>query len=219
MGAFAFPEPLYPIADADSCADVVALAEAVLAGGARLIQLRAKRAATRELIDLGRAVRARAERAGARLVLNDRADVARLIGCGVHLGQDDLPPAAARAILGPDAVIGVSTHDLTQLDAAVRDGIADYLAYGPIFPTRSKANPDPVQGLDALRAARARCPLPLVAIGGITAETIPAVRAAGADAVAVIGAIAGAADPTGATRALRLAAKGPRDQSSSISAG
>jgi thiamine-phosphate pyrophosphorylase len=210
MGAFAFPDPLYPIADADSCADVVALADAILAGGARLLQLRAKRATTGELIDLGRAVRERAERAGAPLILNDRADVARLIGCGVHLGQDDLPPAAARALLGPDAVIGFSTHDLAQLDAAVREGIADYLAYGPVFATRSKANPDPVQGLDALRAARARCPLPLVAIGGITAETIAAVRAAGADAVAVIGAIAGADDPTAATRALGAAARGPR---------
>lgn len=210
MGVFAFPDPLYPIADADSGADVVALAEAILAGGARLLQLRAKRATTRELIDLGRAVKAHAARAGALLILNDRADVARLIGCGVHLGQDDLPPAAARALLGPDAVIGFSTHNLDQLDAAAREGTADYLAFGPVFATRSKANPDPVQGLDALRAARARCPLPLVAIGGITAETIPAVRAAGADAVAVIGAIAGADDPTDATRALGLAAQAPR---------
>lgn len=207
---FAFPDPLYPIADADSCADVVALAEAILAGGARLIQLRAKRATTRELIDLAGAVHARAARAGAIMILNDRADVARLIGCGVHLGQDDLPPAAARAILGPDAFIGFSTHTPAQMDAAVRAGGVDYLAFGPIFATASKANPDPVQGLDGLAAARARCPLPLVAIGGITLATIPSVRAAGADAVALIGAIAGAADPTAATRVLAAAARAGR---------
>jgi thiamine-phosphate pyrophosphorylase len=189
---------------------VVGLAAAILAGGARLLQLRAKRATTRELIALARAVRAAVDRAGARLILNDRADVARLVGTGVHLGQDDLPPAAARAILGPDAVIGFSTHTLEQMEAAVRAGGVDYLAYGPIFATRSKANPDPTQGLAALAAARARCPLPLVAIGGLSAETIPAVRAAGADAVAVIGAIAGAADPTAATRHLRAVAAASR---------
>jgi len=207
MAAFAFPHPLYPIADADSCADVVALAEAILAGGARLLQLRAKRATTRELIALARAVRERAVRAGALLILNDRTDVARLVGTGVHLGQDDLPPAAARTILGPDAVIGFSTHNLAQLDAAVRAGGVDYLAFGPIFATRSKENPDPELGAHLLAQARARCPLPLVAIGGITVETIPAVRAAGADAVAVIGAIASAADPAEATRRLRAAAE------------
>ena len=207
-GAFSFPDALYPIADADSCGDVVALATAILAGGARLLQLRAKNATTRELIALARAVRADADRAGALLVLNDRADVARLVGTGVHLGQDDLPPDAARAMLGPDAVIGFSTHNLAQLDEAVRAGGVDYLAFGPIFATRSKENADPALGIAALAAARARCPLPLVAIGGLTAATIPAVRAAGADAVAVIGAIAGTADPTAATRALRAVAHG-----------
>lgn len=208
-GAFAFPDALYPIADADSGADVVLLAQAMLAGGARLLQLRAKRATTRELIELARAVRDAADRAGALLILDDRADVARLVGTGVHLGQDDLPPAAARALLGPDAVIGFSTHNREQLAAAVRAGGVDYLAFGPIFATRSKANPDPVLGVSQLADVRSRCPLPLVAIGGITAATIPAVRAAGADAVAVIGAIAGAPDPIAATRALRALALAP----------
>jgi thiamine-phosphate pyrophosphorylase len=204
--AFAFPDALYPIADADSYADVLALAEAILAGGARLLQLRAKRATTRELIALARAVQERAQRAGALLILNDRADVARLVGTGVHLGQDDLPPAAARAMLGPNTVIGFSTHNLAQLETAVRAGTADYLAFGPIFQTRSKADPAPELGLDMLAAARPQCPLPLVAIGGITADTITSVRRAGADAVAVIGAIAAAADPAAATRELRVAA-------------
>jgi thiamine-phosphate pyrophosphorylase len=125
----------------------------------------------------------------------------------VHLGQDDLPPAAARAILGPDKVIGFSSHNLDQVDAAIREGGIDYLAFGPIFATASKRDPDPLQGLAALAAARARCPLPLVAIGGITQATLAEVLAAGADAVALIGAIAGAADPREATRTLLAAAR------------
>ncbi|MEO8603206.1 MAG: thiamine phosphate synthase [bacterium] len=203
---FRFPDRLYPIADADSCADVVGLAEAIVAAGARLLQLRAKSASTRELIDLARAVMVRTDRAGAALIVNDRADVARLVGAaGVHLGQDDLPPAAARAILGPDAVIGFSTHDVAQLEDAVRDGVTDYLAFGPIFPTRSKANPDATQGIQSLAAARAACPRPLVAIGGIGAANLADVLAIGVDAAAVIAAIAGAPDPAAATRALLLA--------------
>lgn len=205
---FRFPAQLYPIADADSCDDVVTLVDAMLAAGVPLLQLRAKSATTRDLVDLARAVKARTDRAGAALIVNDRADVARLIGAaGVHLGQDDLPPAAARAVLGADAIIGFSTHDAGQLDAAVRDGVADYLAYGPIFPTRSKTNPDPTQSLAALAAVRARCPRPLVAIGGIAIETLPDVLAAGADAAAVIAAIARAPDPQAATRELLALAR------------
>jgi thiamine-phosphate pyrophosphorylase len=200
---FTFPDPLYPIADASPGGDVVALAQAILAGGARLLQLRAKDVPTGDLVALARAVKRHTDRAGARLIINDRADVARVVGAaGVHLGQDDLPPAAARAIVGPTALIGWSTHNADQLDAAVRAGDIDYVAFGPIFATRSKRNPDPVQGLAALAAVRARCPLPLVAIGGIDATTMAPALAAGADAVAVIGAICGADDPTAATRAL-----------------
>lgn len=184
------------------------LARAILAGGARLVQLRAKDAPSGEFVALARAVKALADRAGARLIIDDRADVARLVGAaGVHLGQDDLPAAAARALLGPEALIGLSTHNLEQVEAALSAGGIDYLAFGPIFPTASKANPDPVQGLDALRLVRARCPLPLVAIGGIGAARLPAVLAAGADAAAVIGAVAGAPDPERATRELLTAAR------------
>lgn len=205
---FSFPDPLYPIADAAPGRDVVALAEAILAGGARLLQLRAKDATTRAMAELARAVKKRTDRAGARLIVNDRADIARLVGAaGVHLGQDDLPPAAARAILGPGAIIGFSTHTLDQVDAALRAGAIDYLAFGPIFATSSKRNPDPAQGLAALGAVRARSSLPLVAIGGIDASTLAAVLAAGADAAAVIGAIAVSPDPAQATRALLAAAR------------
>ncbi|MGH7786294.1 MAG: thiamine phosphate synthase, partial [Candidatus Binatia bacterium] len=170
---FRFPSPVYPIADAVDGRDTLALAEALLAGGARLLQLRAKTLATGAFVELARAVKAAADRAGALLIINDRTDIARLIDAGgVHLGQDDLPPADARALLGQDKVIGVSTHTLDQVDAALAAGAIDYLAFGPIFATRSKRDPDPVQGLDALRATRARCPLPLVAIGGIDATTL-----------------------------------------------
>ena len=206
--AFAFSDPLYPIADAAGGRDAVALAVAILAGGATLLQLRAKDAATAELVALARAIKARTDAAGARLIINDRADVARLVGAaGVHLGQDDLPPAAARAILGPAAVIGFSTHSQEQVAAALRDGAIDYLAFGPIYATTSKRGADPAQGLVALSAVRTRCALPLVAIGGIDASTVADVLAAGADAVAVIGAVAGAADPAAALRALRRAAR------------
>jgi len=142
------------------------------------------------------------------LIVNDRVDVAALVGAaGVHLGQEDLPAAAARAQLGPRAIIGLSTHDPVQLDAAVREGIADYLAYGPVFVTTSKARPDPTQGLAALAAARRRCPHPLVAIGGIDGDRLADVLATGADAVAVIAAIARAGDPEAATRTLLAAAR------------
>jgi len=206
---FAFPHALYPIVDAAPGRDVLALTDAVLGAGVAFLQLRAKDTPTAALVELARAVKARADRAGARLIINDRTDVARLIGAaGVHLGQDDLPPTAARAMLGPEAVIGFSTHNADQLDAALRDGGMDYLAFGPIFATVNKRDPDPVQGLAALAVARARCPLPLVAIGGIDGATLADVLASGADAAAVIGAINSAADPHAATRALLAAAHG-----------
>jgi len=137
MARFAFSDPLYPIADARAGRDALALIEAMLAGGARLVQLRAKDMPVGALVELARAATARTARAGARLIVNDRADVARVVGAaGVHLGQEDLPPAAARAILGPDAIIGLSTHNAEQVAAAVRGGgidattIADVLTAG-----------------------------------------------------------------------------------------
>ena len=200
---FRFHQSLYPIADASACRDVLSLTDAILAGGARLVQLRAKDLRTADLVRLARQVLQRTTRVGAQLIFNDRVDVAKLIGAtGVHLGQEDLPPAAARDILGPSAVIGFSTHNPAQVDAAIAAGGIDYLAYGPVFATTNKRNPDPVQGIAAIRAVRARCGLPLVAIGGISAATIDDVLAAGADAVAVIAAIASAQDPAAATRAL-----------------
>jgi thiamine-phosphate pyrophosphorylase len=210
LTAFRFPAPLYPIVDAGGAPGrtEVALAEAVLGAGAPLLQLRVKARPTRDLIEIARAVKALADRVGAALIVNDRADVAALIdAAGVHLGQDDLPPPAARAIVGPAKIVGFSTHSPAQLAAAVRAGSIDYVAFGPIFPTRSKENPDPVQGIESLSAVRRLCPLPLVAIGGIDRTTLPAVLGTGADAVALIGAISGASDPAAATRELLAAAR------------
>jgi thiamine-phosphate pyrophosphorylase len=205
MKPLAFPSRLYPIVDAFGSADrsPIELAEAILAGGAPLIQLRLKTEASGRFVEIARAVKTLADRSSACLIINDRADVAKLIdAAGVHLGQDDLPVAAARSILGPDKIIGCSTHNLDQVERATRDGVADYIGFGPIYPTASKTQPDPVQGLDGLRAARRATPLPIVAIGGITAATIPDVLAAGADAVAMIGEIVRAADVQAKVREL-----------------
>jgi thiamine-phosphate pyrophosphorylase len=160
-------------------------------GGARLIQLREKHAGARDFfLESAAALRVARER-HALLIINDRVDIALASGAdGVHLGQDDLPPEAARKLLGERAVIGFSTHTYEQALAASRLPI-DYLAIGPIFPTFSKENPDPVVGLEELRRIRAALPpsLPLVAIGGITLENAAETLAAGADSLALIGAL------------------------------
>lgn len=132
--------------------------------------------------------------AGGTFILNDRADVALAVDAhGVHLGQDDLPVESARAQLGAEKLIGYSTHVLDQVREAETTS-ANYIAFGPIFPTRSKAHPDPQVGLDGLRSARKVTTGSLVAIGGITLETAAAVIAAGADSVAVIRDLVGAPD-------------------------
>lgn len=157
-------------------------------GGARFIQLREKRAAPRQFYsDAVQALKIARDHS-ARLVINDRVDIALALGAdGVHLGQDDLPPAAARKILGDRSIIGLSTHNLDQVAAAVKLPI-DYIAVGPIFTTRTKENPDPVVGLDVIRAARDLIgEFPLVAIGGINFENLGDVLAAGADTAAMIG--------------------------------
>jgi thiamine-phosphate pyrophosphorylase len=208
--SFRFPSPLYPIADARVAGEgnVAHLAEAIVAAGAPLLQLRVKQGSTRAFVELARRVKAIADRSGALLIVNDRPDIARLVdAAGVHLGQDDIDPAAAREILGPGKIIGFSTHNAEQLRAALQRTCIDYVAYGPVFPTRSKERPDPTQGPDALREAAYAASLPLVAIGGITAETIAEVIAAGADAAAVIGAIGQSSDPCAATRALMARAE------------
>jgi thiamine-phosphate pyrophosphorylase len=192
---------LYAIVDPlDTDIDPVVLADALLAGGARLLQLRLKDVSTRTLLEVARALCARTRRHGALLIVNDRPDVARAADAdGVHLGQDDLPAAAARRILPRPALIGISTHDDRELAAALA-AEPDYVAVGPIYATASKAGAAAPRGLGVLAGARRRTKLPLVAIGGITLETAAAVRRAGADSVAMIGALVRAPDVAVATR-------------------
>jgi thiamine-phosphate pyrophosphorylase len=197
------PSRLYAIVDPlDTGRDPIELARAMLAGGARLLQLRLKTTATGALLAVAETIRDLTTAAGATFIVNDRADVARACDAdGLHLGQEDLPVAAARALLAPGKLIGFSTHSETQLVDA-RASAADYLAFGPIYATTSKSAADPVLGCDRLRAARALTASPLVAIGGVTAATAPACLAAGADAVAIIAALVRAPDVERATAEL-----------------
>jgi thiamine-phosphate pyrophosphorylase len=179
-------------------------AQAACDGGAAVVQLRAKRATDRQALAWGEAIRAATRRAGARFVVNDRFDLALALEAdGVHLGQQDLPPARVRAAVGDGLALGRSTHDEAELTRAGGEPV-DYVAFGPVFGTTSKQMPHAARGLAALAAAAARvAPRPLVAIGGIDAEQLRAVLAAGAQGVAVLSAVAGAADPVAAV--LRLA--------------
>jgi thiamine-phosphate pyrophosphorylase len=163
------------------------VARELLSAGVRLIQFRDKRASSRQLYETCVELKALLRDSGCSLVVNDRADVARAMDAeGVHLGQDDLPVEKARRVLAPDKWIGFSTHSINQVMEADRS-TADYIAFGPIFPTASKENPDPVVGLEGLRQARRATGKPLVAIGGITFQNAREVLAAGADSLAVIG--------------------------------
>ncbi len=181
---------LYPILDRSCFRNNGSLLEAaceLALAGCTLLQYRNKSGSARQILDDARELRMHLG-ANIRLIMNDRADLCLAAGCdGLHVGQDDLSPEAARRIIGrgPDRWLGVSTHTPEQLAEADQTG-ADYLAIGPVFATSSKANADPVVGLDGLRRARALTPKPLVAIGGITRANARSVIDAGADSVAVI---------------------------------
>lgn len=203
-GLYAIVDPL------DTGRDPVALAAALLRGGAPLLQLRLKDVSARELLRVAAAIAPLARAAGARFFVNDRPDVARAVDAdGVHLGQDDLPVDAARRVLGPGRLVGVSTHDQGEARAAVAAG-ADYVGVGPVYETTSKANPLAPRGLALVRAVRAEVRCPIVAIGGITIDTAAEVRRAGADAIAMIGALTRAPDAEATAREIcrRLAEGG-----------
>lgn len=192
---FSLPR-LYAILDAAQTGDrsLTEVCEILLAAGVRLIQYRDKQASSRQLYEAGCQIAEQVRRAGGLFIVNDRADVARAVGAdGVHLGQDDLPVELARRSLEPGKLVGCSTHDLAQVREADQSS-ADYIAFGPIFPTQSKAKPDAVVGLAGLREARQATRKPLVAIGGITLATAREVTEAGADSVAVIADLLKAAD-------------------------
>ena len=180
-------------------------AERLLAAFPCMLQLRAKEASARALAALARSVLPMARAANVPLCVNDRLDVALAAGAdAVHLGQDDVPLADARSIAAGRLIIGVSTHDPRQAAQAEAGG-ADYVGFGPVFGTATKANPDPTVGADQLRRVVEAARVPIVAIGGVTLDNVAQVVAAGAHAAAVIGAIEGAADPTAAGRAVAAA--------------
>jgi thiamine-phosphate pyrophosphorylase len=161
-------------------------AQELAAAGVRLLQYRDKAASPRDLLKTSGDLVVWLKPYGSSLIVNDRPDIAVLAGAaGVHIGQEDLDPEQARAVAGEEMWIGTSTHNLEQFRAAAASS-ADYIAIGPIFATTSKANPDPVVGLELIRQARPLTEKPLVAIGGITLERAASVIAAGADSVAVI---------------------------------
>jgi thiamine-phosphate pyrophosphorylase len=163
-------------------------AEVLLNEGIRTIQYRHKAAFTEERFEEARRIASSCGSSGALFLMNDRADYAQLLRCGVHLGQDDLPVPDARRIVGPGVVIGLSTHNEQQLRHAA-DLPVDYVALGPVFHTQSKTNPDPVIGLSALPRLRALVHLPVVAIGGIGMDGALTVLDSGADSIAVISAL------------------------------
>jgi thiamine-phosphate pyrophosphorylase len=180
---------VYPILDTESldgrAIPLETAAAAFLDGGAGILQIRHKRHWSRGFYESARTVARLCREAGATLIVNDRADFALLLEAGLHVGQDDLPPRDARRLMGPDARIGYSSHNVTQLCAAGGEPV-DYVALGPVFATASKLNPDPAIGVEEIRRCRSLVEKPLVAIGGITQENALDVFRAGADSVAVI---------------------------------
>jgi thiamine-phosphate pyrophosphorylase len=188
--------PLYVILDAALLpSDPIELTKKMLDAGARLFQYRNKTSSSRELLHASQALCLTVRQRGGTFLVNDRADISCLAAVnGVHLGQDDLSVALAREVVGRNSLIGLSTHNLRQFKAAVESS-ADYIAVGPIFSTSGKHNPDPVVGVDFIRAVRKLTTKPIVAIGGITLERAREVMDAGADSVAVISDILKAKNP------------------------
>jgi thiamine-phosphate pyrophosphorylase len=180
----------YPILDIEAAArqgvDPAKAAQQILAAGAQILQFRYKRFLSKEAFALAEFIAIEAKKAGSTLVVNDRADLAKLLGAALHLGQDDLPPADARKIVSAETVVGFSTHNEAQLRGAASEPV-DYIALGPIFGTVTKENPDPTVGLAELKRLRPLSARPVVAIGGITRANALAAIEAGADSVAVIG--------------------------------
>jgi thiamine-phosphate pyrophosphorylase len=183
--------------------DHVAIAEAALAGGADMIQLRDKAGSLRDLLPRARAIQALCRARRAIFIVNDRVDLALAVDAdGAHVGQEDLPAESARRLLGPRRLLGVSTHSLAQAEAAQRAG-ADYIGFGPMFATGTKDTGYAPRSLDALRGIRQVVALPILAIGGISLENVAEVIAAGATAPAVISAVVGTADITATAAAFR----------------
>lgn len=182
--------PVYPIVDTQALIrrgrDPLFFAEALLEGGARILQFRHKVHYSRAAFETAKRLSVLCQQAGDAFIIDDRADIAALLQVGLHVGQQDLPPALVRRVLGDALTLGFSTHNEQQLREGDLEPV-DYLALGPVFDTESKQNPDPTVGLERLSNARRLTRKPLVAIGGITLETARSVWNAGADSIAVIG--------------------------------
>lgn len=195
MKDFGIP-PLYPILDSsflagagDRAGFLRGIVRELAGSGVRILQYRNKTGNSAEVLADAAILRKSAAGTGLLLILNDFPALAVELGFdGVHTGQTDMPPSEARRILGPGKILGLSTHNQAQLRAADSEPV-DYIAIGPVYPTGTKQNPDPVVGLEGVQAARQLTRKPLVAIGGITAANAPAALHAGADSVAVISAI------------------------------
>lgn len=178
------------------------IARAAAAAGASVVQLRDKTASVARLHDLALDIRRITSEAGVIFIVNDRADVAAAAEAdGVHVGQDDLPPRAARKVIGEDKIVGVSATNVEEGLLAARNG-ADYIGFGPVFPTPSKDDAAPPVGLQAITELSSRVDVPVIAIGGISAENLPDVMAAGAAGAAVISAVAAQDNMEGAVRRL-----------------
>ncbi len=203
---------LYLVVDPRRCEGraLLALVEAAVAGGVTAVQLRDKQSSTRRLVHEARRLKAWLAGRAVPLLVNDRVDVALAAEAdGVHLGQDDMAPADARRLLGPDAVIGLTVRSLAEARAAPRD-VVDYVSIGGVFTTASKDNPEPPCGLEGLRRIAAALDLPRVAISGIDRGNAADVIRAGVDGVAVISAICAAPDPRAASAALAATVHGAR---------
>ena len=201
---------IYLVTDTTLCGEVgvAATARAAVAGGVSLVQVRDPEASDAELVALGREVVAALAGTGVPVIVNDRVDLVAAIGAqGAHVGQGDLDPVAAREILGPDGLLGLSVHTDAELDAALAlpPGTIDLLGIGPLRATSSKPDHEPVRGLPHLAHLAARSPWPCVAIGGVKVGDLTGLRAAGLAGAAVVSAICGQPDPRAAARELRAA--------------
>ena len=214
MSRRSFDLTLYLVAGQADCGsrpleEVVA---AAVAGGVTLVQLREKGVATRTHLERARGLKRRLAPTGVPLLINDRIDVALAAGVdGVHLGQDDMPPAQARALMGEEAIIGLSAGDAAEA-GSVDPALVDYAGVGPAYATGTKSDAGAAIGVEGVGDVMRRVGVPVVAIGGITAETAGALVAAGAAGVAVVSAVCAAADPEAAARVVRRAVERARMQ-------
>jgi thiamine-phosphate pyrophosphorylase len=203
---------IYPILDTSVIAisHLQKIAAEIVEGGVRLLQLRAEGLPTKELVSISLGLRDITQKTGVSFIINNRVDAAIISGAdGVHIGQKDLPCREVRKLLGKEKIIGISTHNRLEVREAEKDG-ADYIAYGPIFPTSTKKDTDRPKGIEGLKNIKEYAHVPVVAIGGINEKNILDVMGTGIDSVAIISDILTAPDITGKIERLKAAINGVR---------